>query len=503
MVLLRASDKWAKLKKNIILEPYISSFAPSNRWSNKDLDPVPPHERTWTNPFYVICYWISDAFTISTWSMASSMIALGLTWKSAFAAIIIGHSIIAIPICLNGWSGAYLHVSFPVVTRASFGMIGNCFVVVSRGFLAIIWGAVQTYIGSECVRQMINAIWPSFRAFPNHLPASAQITSAGLLCFFIYFMIQLPFVLMPMRKIKWLFVVKTIVMPIATIAVLIWALKSAGGTGPVFAQPGTIHGFSKIAWAWLASLNSVLGNYATLSCNIGDFTRYAKKPGNTWVQAIIIPVAFSAFGLIGIIVSSASAIIYKDGVLWDPTVLIDHFDSRAAKFFVAFAFALATLGTNISANTISAANDFSAIFPKVFNIRRGSLIASLLAWICVPWYILNTAKGFLAFMGSYSVILGPIAGVMVSDFWLVRNIGRIDTRELYNPHGKYWYWKGWNWRGYVALICGFIINLPGFLNQIVPSIKILASNDDGEQADEGKNCNAALLSGHWMKEPIW
>ncbi|CAF1505939.1 unnamed protein product, partial [Didymodactylos carnosus] len=72
--------------------------------------------------------------------------------------------------CLNGWAGAYLHVSFPVLTRASFGMIGNCFVVVSRGFLAIIWGAVQTYIGSECIKQMVNAIWPSFQTFPNHLP---------------------------------------------------------------------------------------------------------------------------------------------------------------------------------------------------------------------------------------------------------------------------------------------------------------------------------------------
>ncbi|CAF1516049.1 unnamed protein product [Didymodactylos carnosus] len=84
-------------KQKIILKPYPSSFASSNSWSNKDLDPVPPQERSWSNPFYVIAYWISDAFTISTWSMASSMIALGLSWKAAFAAIVIGHSIIAIP----------------------------------------------------------------------------------------------------------------------------------------------------------------------------------------------------------------------------------------------------------------------------------------------------------------------------------------------------------------------------------------------------------------------
>ncbi|CAF1046826.1 unnamed protein product, partial [Didymodactylos carnosus] len=373
--------------------------------------------------------------------------------------------------CLNGWAGAYLHVSFPVITRASFGMIGNCFVVVSRGFLAIIWGAVQTYIGSECIKQMINAIWPSFQTFPNHLPKSAKITSAGLLSFLIYFLIQLPFVLMPMRKIKWLFVVKTIVMPIATITILVWALKTAGGTGPILAQPGVLEGRTMI-WAWLSSLNSVLGSFATLSCNIGDFTRFARKPSNTWIQALIIPFAFSAFGLIGILVSSASAIIYNEGIIWDPTILIGHFDSRVAKFFAAFTFALATLGTNISANTISAANDLSAMFPKIFNIRRGSFVASLLAWICVPWYILSSAEGFLAFMSSYSIFLGPIAGIMVSDFWLVRHVGRIQTPELYRPHGKYWYWKGWHWRAYVSLICGTTPNLPGFLHQISQSIKV-------------------------------
>ncbi|CAF1485440.1 unnamed protein product, partial [Didymodactylos carnosus] len=163
---------------------------------------------------------------------------------------------------------------------------------------------------------------------------------------------------------------------------------------------------------------------------------------------------------------------YNEGIIWDPTILIGHFESRVAKFFAAFAFALATLGTNISANTISAANDLSAMFPKIFNIRRGSFVASLLAWVCVPWYILSSAQGFLAFMSSYSVFLGPIAGVMVSDFWLVRHIGRIQTPELYQPHGKYWYWKGWHWRAYVALICGTTPNLPGFLQQISQSIKV-------------------------------
>lgn len=134
-----------------------------------------------------------------------------------------------------------------------------------------------------------------------------------------------------------------------------------------------------------------------------------------YIQLLVIPVAFTLVGFIGIAVTSAGIVLYGS-VLWNPLTLINHWDNRPAAFFAAFTFALATLGTNISANTLSAANDMTVLFPKYINIRRGQVITAIVGpWAFVPWEIVTTAQGFLSFMNGYTVFLGPFAGIMVAD----------------------------------------------------------------------------------------
>ena len=107
-----------------------------------------------------------------------------------------------------------------------------------------------------------------------------------------------------------------------------------------------------------------------------------------YVQLIIIPVAFTFCSFVGIAVTSAGLSLYGQ-VLWDPLRLIDKWDNRAAAFFASFAFALMTLGTNISANSLSAGNDMAALCPKYINIRRGQVICAVLGgWALCPWEIL-------------------------------------------------------------------------------------------------------------------
>jgi NCS1 family nucleobase:cation symporter-1 len=151
--------------------------------------------------------------------------------------------------------------------------------------------------------------------------------------------------------------------------------------------------------------------------------------------------------------------------------LISHWPSRAARFFGAFSFALAALGVNISANSLSAANDLTALFPQYINIRRGQLLCAVLAWALVPWKILKNALSFLNFMAAYAVFLGPIAAIMVCDFWVVHR-RRYDARALYQPHGLYAYPGGTNWRAVTAFIVGVVPNLPGFIASIDPSIDV-------------------------------
>ena len=120
---------------------------------------------------------------------------------------------------------------------------------------------------------------------------------------------------------------------------------------------------------------------------------------------------------IGIAVTSAGQVLYGE-IIWDPLHLIDRWDNRAAAFFASFSFLLATLGTNISANSLSAANDMTVLFPSYINIRRGQVICAILGgWVLCPWEILASAPGFLSFMSGYTIFLGPFAGMCVASFY--------------------------------------------------------------------------------------
>ncbi|KAK7041780.1 hypothetical protein VNI00_009069 [Paramarasmius palmivorus] len=431
------------------LEPSPSSLTPANhaRWSNKDMDPVPPHERTWTTMSYV-AYWISDAANVAVWQLASSMIAVGLSWGQALLAIAIGHIIIAVVMVLNGTIGARLHIAFPVLNRSSFGFWFSYFSVISRTVLAMFWFGIQTYTGSECVYQMLKAIWPSTGRIPNHLPEDANITT----------------------------VVKAFIVPLAFLIILIWAMVKAPPSVSLNQQTSISGG--DFSWAWLSALNSALGIYATLSVNIPDFTRYAKNERAQYVQLAIIPTAFTLIAFVGIAVTSAGQVLYQD-TLWDPTKFIDRAwnssgssGGRAAAFFASFAFALATVGTNISANSLSAANDMTVLCPKYINIRRGQVICALIGgWAACPWEILNEAQGFLSFMSGYTVFLGPFAGIMVTDYWIIHKC-KVDVRAMYDPQGRYRYWNGINWRAVVALLFSVTPSLPGLAASINPSLGV-------------------------------
>ncbi|KAF7327808.1 hypothetical protein MKEN_00360600 [Mycena kentingensis (nom. inval.)] len=451
------------------LEPEPSTFAPSKTMSNKDMDPVPREQRKWTTWSYT-AYWISDATNTASWELASSMIAVGLSWRQALPAIAVGHIIIAAVMVLNGTIGARLHIAFPVIARSSFGFWLSYFAVISRVVLSCFWFAIQTFVGSECMYQMLKAIWPSVQRIPNHLPASSGITSVNMMCYFLYWLLQIPFLLVSPQRIRHLFVLKAAIVPATWLAILIWAMRRAPPSVSLNAQHSTLSG-SQASWAWLSALNSALGIYATLAVNIPDFTRYAKNERAQYVQIIIIPVAFTLAGFCGMAVATASEVLYGV-VIWDPLQLIDRWESRAAAFFAAFSFALATLGTNISANSLSAANDMTVLLPKYINIRRGQIICAIVGgWALAPWEILSSAPGFLTFMAGYTVFLGPFAALMAVDYWLVHRCA-VDVPGMFDPQGRYKYWKGINWRAAVALLFSVTPSLPGLAASINPKIKV-------------------------------
>ncbi|KAI4212932.1 MAG: hypothetical protein LQ351_004457 [Letrouitia transgressa] len=200
-----------------------------------------------------------------------------------------------------------------------------------------------------------------------------------------------------------------------------------------------------------------------------DFSRYSKASAKwQWMYVPVLPIIFTFISFIGVAATSAGLSHYGT-VEWNPAILISHWPNRACQFFAAFSFALAALGVNISANSLSAANDLAALFPAYVNIRRGQLVCAVIAWVLVPWKILASATSFLNFMSAYSVFLGPIAAILVWDFWWVKG-GKYDVVALYQPDGIYRYTCGVNFRALVAFVVGVAPNLPGFINSVNPRI---------------------------------
>lgn len=374
-------------------------------------------------------------------------------------------------IAFNGATGVIHHASFPVLARASWGFWGSYIAIVSRVILATFWFAIQTMNGAYCVRAMIGAIWPSFLTLPSNIPPWEGIDDATLGSFVLFWVFQLPFLYMHPNKLRFLFLAKSIIVPIAWVAILIWALVSTRRTDIFDQQPKLKPGSSAYSWAFLASMNSVIGNYATLSVNQADFSRYSRVSVK-WqcIYVPLLPLFFTFIAFIGIVSANAGEAHY--GVVeWDPIALISHWNNRAARFFAAASFALAALGVNISANSLSAANDFTALFPRFVNLRRGQLLCALLCWALVPWKILASAGSFLNFMSAYAIFLGPIAAIMLFDFWVVHK-RKYDTLGLYNPKGIYRYNAGVNWRAVVAFVVGVAPSLAGFVNGIDARVEV-------------------------------
>ncbi|KAL5114950.1 hypothetical protein ACEQ8H_007197 [Pleosporales sp. CAS-2024a] len=451
-----------------------SSFAASPNASNADFDPIPPSKRTWGTGAYV-AYWMADAWAVSNWEVASSMIATGLSWRMAIGACVLGNTIMGLVITMNGRIGAKLHTPFPILARMPFGYYFSYFVVVSRCALAIIWLGVQTVTGGQCMEVLLTAIWPSFAHIPNHVLAGQGLDTKGFVAFLLYFLLQLPFLCIPYTKVQYFFGFKSIIAPIIFLAIFGHTLHKARGTiskSIIITEGVTVHG-SVLAWSFFSNLNSVLGNYATLGLNIADFSRYATKPSAQNVQAFVIPFIFTIVGLLGIFTAAAAEPAYGQ-VIWNPIQIIGLWmesgshRGRASAAFGAIGLLIVTLGINISANSISAANDLVSFWPKYINIRRGQLLAAVIgAWVCVPWKILASAQKFLAFLSGYTIFLGPMTAILMTDYYISRR-GNVSVPDMYNFHGMYRYSARYatNWRSVVALIVGFLPPLPGFINSV-------------------------------------
>ena len=259
-------------------------------------------------------------------------------------------------------------------------------------------------------------------------------------------------------------------MLVMSLALLFWMLHKAGGFGPMLSTPSRFKTTGSFLRFFFPSLTAMVGYWATLSLNIPDFTRYAKSQDSQIVgQAFGLPAAMTLYSFIGIACTSASVTIFGEPV-WSPITLIGRFHQPLVAFLALIVLLIATLNVNIGANVVSPSNDFSNLAPRLISFRTGGLITGFLGLAMMPWRLMASFGSYIfGWLVGYSGLLGPVAGIMVADYFFVRGT-RLDVLSLYRRDGIYAYTRGVNPRAMVALVAGVVVALIGLL---VPSLRFL------------------------------
>lgn len=455
------------------LDPAPSSLAPEGSFSNADTDPTPPERQTW-KAWTLIFYWFSDILTIQGWESMATIIDAGLTWREAIWCTFLGDFLIAIPVVLNGHIGTRLRVPFPVQARASFGFRAARGVVAIRVVTALFWHAIQTYSGSTVMAEVLTALWPSFGRLPNAVPAGQDIDSRTLVAHLLFWLLQLPFVLIPPHRMKWFFYLKAALMMATSLGIVGYLVRRAGTSGAIFDQRPAVEG-SQRAWLTVYMLFQSVCGWATMATNIADVSRYVRDPRHQVVQAASLPLVGLYIGVMGMVACSAARVLYG-AFLWSPAELLARWHGsaggRAAVVLCGLSFCLAQVGINMSANIVSLANDLSGLFPRYVNIRRGALLGTTLGgWALVPWRISGSAPQLVAFVSALAVFLAPVSAVLAADYFVVKRRA-VDVPALYDPRGRYRYWRGVNPRAVAALLAAVAPNLPGLAHDVDPSLRI-------------------------------
>jgi NCS1 family nucleobase:cation symporter-1 len=435
--------------------------------SNPDLAPVPIRRRNWTTYNYA-ALWISMAHCIPTYMLASGLMASGMNWSQALVTILLGNTIVLIPILLNSHPGTKYGIPFPVFARASYGTLGSNLPALMRALVACGWFGIQSWIGGEALHTFFSAIipgWPTLlgSGFGGH-------TTTAWLSFLLFWGINIFIIYRGMdllRKVENWAAPFVLVM---TAVLLYWAVNKANGFGPLLAQPGKFHTFREFFPVFVPSLTAMIGYWATLSLNMPDFTRFGKSQREQAIgQVVALPTTMTVFAAMGVLITSATVLIYGRAI-WDPVQLVAQFKAPVVVAISMFTAVVATLAVNIAANVVSPANDFANAFPRLIRFKTGGLITGIIGILMQPWKLLADPQGYIfKWLLGYSGGLGSIAGVLIADYWLVRWT-KLSLEDLYLPDGAYRYSSGWNWRAVAATIVGCALAWGGL---VVPSLRPL------------------------------
>ncbi|WP_139488500.1 NCS1 family nucleobase:cation symporter-1 [Brevibacillus dissolubilis] len=428
---------------------------------NDDLRPTTIEEHNWRG-YHFAALWIGMCICIPTYMLASGLIALGMNWWQAIGTIFLGNLIVMVPILLNAHAGTKFGIPYPVFARLWFGSRGAHIPALARAIVAAGWFGINAWFGGTALDALIHSFWSGWQAVPMH---------TGIV-FILFWGLNMYIAYRGPQAIKKLGAFSAPILAVLAVALLIWAGVKAGGFGPMLSAPSKFNTTGEFMQVFWPALTGIIAFWATLALNIPDFCRYAvSQKSQARAQILSMPLTMALFSFIGVAVTSATVVIFGEPI-WDPVVLLTKFPPIVV-LIGAIGIVLASVTINIGANIVAPARAISNLWPRRITFGMGAVITGLVAITMQPWYILENFGNYIfGWLGTYGALLGPIDGIAIADYWLVRKC-RMHLTELYKTDGHYSYRGGFNWSGVYALIIGLAASLIGL---VIPGLGFLWEN---------------------------
>ena len=433
----------------------------SRKLYNSDLAPTPKGKKNW-GWFEIFNVWANDVQSLFGYTLAASLfLASGLNGWAVFLALVLAGFFIMLMVNLSGSPSVKHGIPYPVFARVSMGVFGANFPAMARGIVAMFWYGAQTYFASLAVALLITSITGSsgtgsYLGMTNIMWISFIFVSG----FQIYLFWQ--GIDLIRRFLNFAGPAVYVVMILLMFA--IWA-KAGGGllseVGNIFSGGARSGGFEGLGTfgAFLAVFSIMVGYFAAVVINFGDFARFVKnedemKKGNLW--GLVGNIIF--FSFITLMITGGTIAVFGE-YIEQPIDMVAKVDNILLTIIAAFAFFAATVGINMVANFIPPAYDLANLIPSKINFRIGGMITAGCGFVIGGlWVSVISQMGMFPFVNTLGAILAPVFGIMIVDYYIIKK-GRLDVNALFSSSksGKYYYKDGFNQKGMLAwIISGYI-----------------------------------------------
>ncbi len=426
---------------------------------NEDLAPIEKKDRSW-GWFEIFNVWANDVQSLFGYTLAASLfLAYGLNGWAVFTAILLAGFFVMVLVNLSGQPSVRYGVPFPVFVRASMGVRGANFPAMVRGIVAIFWYGVQTYFASTALALLINALFGTGGG-----GQFLGMTAVGWISFIIVWLFQIYLfwhgIEWIRRFLNWAGPLVYVVM--IALMIIIWVEAGSGllsEVGNIFSGTGAYAGGSVAAF--FAIMGTMIAYFAAVVINFGDFSRFVRSQSDMKLGNLLgLPLNIAFFSLIALFITAGTVVVFGEQ-LTNPTDMVDRVGSLPLTIIAAITFFAATVGINLVANFIPPAYDLANLVPSKINFRIGGLITSVVAFFVGGlWVSFISQIGIAGFVNTLGAILAPVYGIMIADYYLIKN-GRLDIQQLFSadPGSAYYYTSGWNMKAMITFAIAAVFSI--------------------------------------------